>query len=85
MRPRYAVRKKFDAALAHRGHERLLLHRGQRRNAAQVATTAWEALSTARAQITAFETQVRSAEIALEGVREEAQVGSRTILDVLDA
>jgi outer membrane protein len=57
----------------------------QRRNAAQVATTAWEALSTARAQITSFEAQVRSNEIALEGVREEAQVGSRTILDVLDA
>ncbi|HSD34616.1 MAG TPA: TolC family outer membrane protein [Alphaproteobacteria bacterium] len=57
----------------------------QKRNSAQVATTAWEALSTARAQITSFEAQVRSNEIALEGVREEAQVGSRTILDVLDA
>lgn len=68
-----------------RASQRRLEMATQRRNAAQVATTAWEALSTARAQITAFETQVRSAEIALEGVREEAQVGSRTILDVLDA
>ena len=57
----------------------------QRRTAAQIATTAWEALTTARAQIEALQTQVRSAEIALEGVREEAQVGSRTVLDVLDA
>jgi TolC family type I secretion outer membrane protein len=68
-----------------RASQRRLEMATQRRNAAQVATTAWEALSTARAQIAAFETQVRSAEIALEGVREEAQVGSRTILDVLDA
>ena len=29
--------------------------------------------------------QVRAAEIALEGVRQEATVGSRTTLDVLDA
>jgi TolC family type I secretion outer membrane protein len=68
-----------------RASQRRLEMAQQRRNAAQVATTAWEALSTARAQITAFETQVESAQIALEGVREEAQVGSRTILDVLDA
>ncbi|MDF2765702.1 MAG: type secretion outer membrane protein TolC family [Rhodospirillales bacterium] len=68
-----------------RASQRRLEMAQQRRGAAQIATTAWEALSTARAQIDAFEAQVRSAEIALEGVREEAQVGSRTILDVLDA
>jgi outer membrane protein len=68
-----------------RASQRRLEMAQQRRTAAQVATSAWEALSTARAQITAFEAQVRSAQIALEGVREEAQVGSRTILDVLDA
>ena len=68
-----------------RASQRRLEMAQQRRTAAQIATTAWEALSTARAQITSFEAQVRSNEIALEGVREEAQVGSRTILDVLDA
>ena len=68
-----------------RASQRRLEMAQQRRNAAQIATTAWEALSTARAQITAFQAQVRSSQIALEGVREEAQVGSRTILDVLDA
>ncbi len=68
-----------------RASQRRLEMAQQRRRAAQFATTAWEALSTARAQITAFEANVRSAGIALEGVREEAQVGSRTVLDVLDA
>lgn len=57
----------------------------QRRFAAQDATTAWRALETARSQIAAFESQVRAAEIALEGVQQEAAVGSRTVLDILDA
>ncbi|WP_119458818.1 TolC family outer membrane protein [Rhodospirillaceae bacterium SYSU D60014] len=56
-----------------------------RRNAARQATTAWEALQTAIAQIESFQAQARAADIALEGVRQEAQVGARTILDVLDA
>ena len=56
-----------------------------RRSATQQATAAWEALQTALAQIQSFETQVQAAEIALEGVRQEAQVGARTVLDVLDA
>ena len=46
---------------------------------------AWEVYQTAVAQIKAFSTEVRSSKIALEGVRQEAQVGSRTVLDVLDA
>ncbi len=48
-------------------------------------TRAWEALITARAMITAFEAQVRAAELALEGVEQETLVGLRTTLDVLDA
>ncbi len=32
-----------------------------------------------------FESGVRAAEIALEGVRQENEVGARTILDILDA
>ena len=39
----------------------------------------------ARAQIRSFESGVRAAEIALEGVRQENEVGARTILDILDA
>ena len=45
----------------------------------------WENLVTARAQIKAFSDGVRAAEIALDGVEQEAAVGSRTTLDVLDA
>ena len=37
------------------------------------------------AAIAATEEQVRAAETAFEGVRQEAEVGSRTTLDVLDA
>lgn len=57
----------------------------QRRQVQQQAVSAWEALKTARAQIKSFESGVRSAEIALEGVRQENLVGARTILDILDA
>jgi len=47
--------------------------------------TAWGQLETAKAQILATQAQVASAEIALNGVREEARVGQRTTLDVLNA
>lgn len=57
----------------------------QTRAAREAGIRAWEALVTARASILALQSQVRSAEIALEGVRQEATVGSRTVLDVLDA
>lgn len=57
----------------------------QRRNAIQNATSAWQALATARAQILSFEAEVKAAETALDGVEQEQQVGSRTVLDVLDA
>ena len=56
-----------------------------RRTAEQDAVAAYEALATARAQILAFQAQVDSAQIALEGVRQENAVGARTVLDVLDA
>jgi TolC family type I secretion outer membrane protein len=56
-----------------------------RRRAAEDATRNWEALTTARARVTAIQAQIGAAEIALEGVQQEAKVGSRTILDVLDA
>ena len=49
------------------------------------AIEAWESLQTAKAQIVSFKAQVSSTEIALEGVRQENLVGSRTVLDVLDA
>ena len=51
----------------------------------ETVTQAWEALMTARAQITAFSAQVRASQVALDGVEQEALVGLRTTLDVLDA
>jgi outer membrane protein TolC len=48
-------------------------------------TTAWERVIAARAAIDALESEVRANGIALEGVQEEALVGQRTVLDVLDA
>ena len=45
----------------------------------------WGQLEAAKAQIEATTAQVAAAEIALNGVREEAQAGQRTTLDVLNA
>lgn len=56
-----------------------------RRAAVEDATSAWETLQSSRAQIIAFEAEVRATQIALEGVEQEAAVGSRTVLDILDA
>jgi outer membrane protein len=47
--------------------------------------TSWGQLEAARAQIVASQAQVDAAETALNGVREEARVGQRTTLDVLNA
>ena len=56
-----------------------------RRSVLETTTLWWENLVTARAQIVAFHEALRAAEIALDGVEQEAAVGSRTTLDVLDA
>ena len=45
----------------------------------------WEQLMTARARILSFKVSVTANEVALDGVNQEAEVGVRTILDVLDA
>lgn len=58
----------------------------QRRDEVRAAIIiAWGSLEAARAQILAAEAQVQAAETALTGVREEARVGQRTTLDVLNA
>lgn len=46
---------------------------------------AWAGIDVARAQIRAYDEQIQAAQDAYEGVREEAKLGSRTTLDVLDA
>ena len=56
-----------------------------RREVIKAASQAWERMPTTRSQIAARSEAIRANEIALEGVRQEAEVGSRTTLDVLDA
>jgi outer membrane protein len=56
-----------------------------RRASVQGATQAFEQVVAGRAQVTSLQSTIRAAEIALEGVRQEATVGSRTVLDVLNA
>jgi outer membrane protein len=51
----------------------------------QNVAQSWGQLEAAKAQIDANTAQVTSAAIALDGVREEARVGQRTTLDVLNA
>ncbi len=65
--------------------QRRLEYEEARRAVFEEVTRAWESLITAQAQISAFQAQVRAAELALEGVEQEAIVGLRTTLDVLDA
>jgi outer membrane protein len=55
------------------------------RAAEREAVNSWTLLETVLAQSRSFEEQVRANQIALEGVRQEQEVGARTILDVLDA
>lgn len=46
---------------------------------------AWAQLAVARSSITAYDEQIRAAQTAYTGVQEEAKLGSRTTLDVLNA
>ena len=54
-------------------------------NVAQQVTRAWSQLQIARASITARQKEVRASRVFLRGVREEASLGARTTLDVLNA
>jgi len=56
-----------------------------RRDVEDSISASWEALSTGQARRASYGDQIKAAEIALEGVQRENQVGSRTVLDVLNA
>jgi len=66
------------------GQQRLNLD-VNRDQARATVVQSWGQLAAAKAQIEATTAQVNAAEIALDGVREEARVGQRTTLDVLNA
>jgi outer membrane protein len=64
--------------------QRLVLDQ-TRDQARATVTQQWGALQAAKAQIASAQAQVTASETALNGVREEARVGQRTTLDVLNA
>jgi len=51
----------------------------------QTTVQAWGQLDASKSNVDSTQAQVQAAEIALNGVREEARVGQRTTLDVLNA
>ena len=51
----------------------------------RAVSDAYAGLASARAQIEASQRQVSAAQIAFDGIREEASLGARTTLEVLDA
>ena len=71
-------------AMAQRDAQRGNLHT-VRHDIAQEVGNAYAILAATQAQLAASEEQVRAARIAFRGVREEASLGARTTLDVLDA
>src|ERR1700682_5162529 len=64
--------------------QRLALEQTRDQTRANVVT-AWGQLVAGRAQVASAQSQVSASEIALNGVREEAEAGQRTTLDVLNA
>jgi outer membrane protein len=64
--------------------QRLVLEQTRDQARANVVT-AWGQLVAGKAQVSSAQAQVTASEIALNGVREEARVGQRTTLDVLNA
>ncbi|WP_395944838.1 TolC family outer membrane protein [Brevundimonas sp.] len=57
---------------------------GERRTVLQNVSTAYAQVLSTRSNVAAGEEAVRAASVAAEGVRQEAQVGLRTTLDVLN-
>jgi len=65
--------------------QRMLEIRAAERQVARDVRVAWENYRATQATIESTQSQVRANEIALDGVRQESRVGSRTVLDVLEA
>ncbi|MGJ8616149.1 MAG: TolC family outer membrane protein [Sulfitobacter sp.] len=74
------VRKSMAQRDAQRSNLHVVTH-----DIRQDVGNAYASLASARAVLEASERQIRAARIAFRGVREEATLGARTTLDVLDA
>lgn len=79
-----ALTAQLRQAIARRDAEKGNLH-VVRHGVRQDVQQAYANLSVARANIESSDRQIRAARIAFQGVREEATLGARTTLDVLDA
>ncbi len=79
-----AIRSRVRAA-KYTANELYLKILSARRAAREETVRAWENLVSARAEYVSRQAQVRAATIARDGVRQEAELGQRTILDSLDA
>ena len=77
----YALIRQSKETLA---QQRLVLDQTRDQTRATVVQS-WGQLQAAKAQIASAQAQVTASETALNGVREEARVGQRTTLDVLNA
>ncbi|MFT6677007.1 MAG: outer membrane protein [Sulfitobacter sp.] len=75
-----AVRQNKARSDAQRANLHIVQHDLQ-----QSVGNAYANLNSAKAQLAASERQIRAARIAFRGIREEAALGARTTLDVLDA
>lgn len=79
-----AMASQHRAAIARRDAVRAQLHSTRHMIDLQVAN-AYVLLDVARASAQASDQQIRAAQVAFRGVREEASLGARTTLDVLNA
>jgi outer membrane protein len=78
------LRAYIRRATASREAQRANLHQVARQIEQNVGT-AWANLDVARASLAATDEQIAAAQIAFDGAREEAKLGARTTLDVLNA
>ncbi len=74
----------FRGAFARADSAKARLH-SSTRDVRQRVRNAWTAVSVAEASIVAANEQIDAAEVAFRGVRQEAALGARTTLDVLNA
>lgn len=79
-----ALSSVYRKALAGRDARRAALLDANRGVEREVGA-AWSQLAVAQASLRASEEQIRAATVAFEGVQEEARLGARTTLDVLNA
>jgi len=65
--------------------QRRIMIETARRKIIQQLITAWETYTASKANVKNYEIQVKANEVALEGTRQEMLVGSKILLDVLNA